>query len=366
MSVRYDMVSVPDWISSKFVMDANGKLTGRAPCTNIGVFTYKKADGGLVRELRLPEEVFAPQSMESLKNIPVTLGHVNELTPQNMDEIVGRTGTNPIIGDNIYLSIDMEIEKEEAINAIKNGTQFLSCAYTCDLEPSSGRWLGMDYDAIQRNIRYGHVAIVDNPRAGETAKIKLDSDDAIMDANKKEEYMAESDKATDMGEIKKTVKEIMDEHNAQLVEMQKKLDEMTQEKTKLEAERDSYKDKITVLEKKIADMENVKMDESIIMQKVNKRIKIIEAAKSVGVELKEDMSEIDMEKAIITKIFPKANLDGKDAIYIDARFDSALEVYEMQNDAQNRIVNTPVDEPTDDILKKAKEKYLARLLKKEE
>ena len=70
-------------------------------------------------------------------------------------------------------AIDMVITKEEAINAILNGKQGLSMGYTCDLEESAGNWCGVDYDFIQRNIRYNHCAIVDAGRAGDNAKIEL-------------------------------------------------------------------------------------------------------------------------------------------------------------------------------------------------
>jgi hypothetical protein len=52
----------------------------------------------------------------------------------------------------------------------------LSCGYTCDLEKAEdgAKWCGIDYDFIQRNIRYNHVAIVDRARAGDDARIRMD------------------------------------------------------------------------------------------------------------------------------------------------------------------------------------------------
>ena len=40
--------------------------------------------------------------------------------------------------------------------------------------------MGMGYDFIQRNIRANHVAIVDRARAGDSARIRLDSADAVL------------------------------------------------------------------------------------------------------------------------------------------------------------------------------------------
>ena len=78
---RLDVVEVPDWIASKFEFTPEGHLKGRAAVTNIGVFSYRYGDGKVVKELRLPEEVFDKESMTSLSGtypgpggIPATTG----------------------------------------------------------------------------------------------------------------------------------------------------------------------------------------------------------------------------------------------------------------------------------------------------
>lgn len=179
--------------------------------------------------------------------------------------------------------------------------------------------------------------------------------------------MADLDKTIkiDASEVKDAVKEIMEEHNKQLTELRAKFDSLTAEKTRVEAERDTYKDKVGLLEKEIEDLKKAKMDEDLIAKRVAKRVRIIEAAKAVGVEVKDTMSEQEIQKAVILKTFPKADLENKDALYLDARFDSALEFIEMQNDATLRMVNNTVVKDSDDIVKKAKDAYLQRLTKKE-
>ena len=43
--------------------------------TRVGIFEYRRPDGSIRRELRLPEEVFAPESLASYKGKPVILTH---------------------------------------------------------------------------------------------------------------------------------------------------------------------------------------------------------------------------------------------------------------------------------------------------
>lgn len=367
MAVRYDQVKVPDWISSKFEMTSDGKLVGRAACTNIGVFTYRKMDGTVVRELRTPDEVFKAESMDSIKNVPITIDHI-AMTPSEEDT-VGRVGNYPLNGGNIYLSVDLQIERADAIDEVKKGKQYLSCGYQCDIREESGKYLGMDYDAVQENIHYLHLALVDSPRAGETAKIRLDDADAILVSDEKEnktdivkeEIMAEEKKA-DTSEVKDAVKEAITE--VKVDELQAKIDALTTEKTTLEAERDTLKDKVDSLEKKVGELETAKMDVDGKKTDIKRLIKLIDSARLAEVEVTDAMSEIDIQKAVIVKIFPKANLDGKDEVYINARFDGAMEALENKNDEEVRKLSsddTVVVDSEENIVDKARKAYLDRL-----
>lgn len=359
MAVRIDRIEVPDNIASKFELNNDGQLTGRAACTNIGVFTYIRPDGTIVRELRHPNEVFSKESMDSLKNIPLTLTHPNVVHPT--DGIIGKTGENPVNGDNLYLSIDMTITDSSAIDAITNsGMRFLSAGYTCDVVHESGRWLGMGYDAVQKNIRYGHVAVVDSSRAGETAMIKLDSMDAVM--VKEEKAMAENnfdELKTQFDEVRKR----LDETNVKLSDINTKYDSLVAEKQKVEAERDTLKDRVDALEAENKELQAQKFDEEKIKAAVDRRVRIYDAAHKAEVDITDGMSEVDIQKAVILKVFPNAKLDSKDTVYIDARFDGAIEFMETKNDgATSALVGQPEPEVSDS--KKARDKYIESLKRK--
>ena len=376
---RFDNIDNSQWMTVPFERTNEGFLRGRAIVTSIGVFTYKRKDGTVQRELRLPEEVFAEGTLNSMKLKPVTLNHPAELvTTDNAKELqVGSLGDNPSwtkewehrnwkeVTDGINCAVDMIITRKDAIEAILNGKQALSMGYTCDLEMAEpgSCWCGIEYDFIQRNIRYNHCAIVDSARAGDNAKIELraDSQDAVLedivvktDGGKTMlkkinldgiDYEAEesvikalnaekvrADKAEkDACESKKT----MDKKVADLEDKEKELEKRISE---LEAERDSAKEKA---DSATAELEKVKADSADpkrIDEAVKAKMELLQNAQKAGVEVKNDMSDMDIKKAIITSQFPKANFDGKDDVYVQARYDATLEIISEKNDASARQI----------------------------
>lgn len=376
---RFDNIDNSQWMTIPFERTNEGFLRGRAIVTSIGVFTYKRKDGTVQRELRLPEEVFAFDTLNSMKLKPVTLNHPNELvTSENADRLqVGSLGDNPTsttqwhdepwdkVTDGINCAIDMVITKKDAIDAVLNGKQALSMGYTCDLEmaePGSS-WCGIEYDFIQRNIRYNHCAIVDAARAGDNAKIELraDSEDAVLEDMvfyKKTDggtqmlkkinldgidYEAEAEvikalkradeKAKKAEEDACEQKKAMDKKVADLEDKEKELEKRISE---LEAERDTAKEKADSAEKELEEVKKTSLDSKTIDEAVNAKIELLHNAEKANVEVKADMSDMDIKKAIITSAFPNAKFDGKDDVYIQARYDATVEMIEERNDAKTR------------------------------
>lgn len=380
---RFDNIDNSQWMTIPFERTNEGFLRGRAIVTSIGVFTYKRKDGTVQRELRLPEEVFAFDTLNSMKLKPVTLNHPNELvTSENADRLqVGSLGDNPTsttqwhdepwdkVTDGINCAIDMVITKKDAIDAVLNGKQALSMGYTCDLEAAQpgATWCGIEYDFIQRNIRYNHCAIVDAARAGDNAKIELraDSEDAVLEDMvfyKKTDggtqmlkkinldgidYEAEAEvikalqradeKAKKAEEDACEQKKAMDKKVADLEDKEKELEKRISE---LEAERDSAKDKADSLEKDLEKAKADSADPKRLDEAVKAKMELLHNAEKANVEVKADMSDMDIKKAIIASQFPNAKFDGKDDVYIQARYDATVEMLEERNDAKNRQVTS--------------------------
>lgn len=400
---RFDNIDNSQWMTVPFETTTEGFLRGRAIVTSIGVFSYARKDGTIQRELRLPEEVFAEGTLNSMKLKPVTLNHPTEfVTKDNADKLqVGSLGDNPSwtkewehrnwteITDGINCAIDMVITKKDAINAVLNGKNALSMGYTCDLEMAEpgSTWCGVEYDFIQRNIRYNHCAIVDSARAGDNAKIELrvDSEDAVL-----EDMVIKSDGGTKM-ELKKInldgieyqaeesviktlnaektradkaekdaceEKKVMDKKVADLEDKEKELEKRISE---LEAERDTAKEKADNAEKELEKVKADSADPKHLDEAVKAKLTLLHNAEKAKVEVKEDMSDLDIKKAIITSQFPKANFDGKDEVYIEARYDSAVEMISEKNDSTTRQFTSDVPPETHADENDAREKMIKRM-----
>jgi hypothetical protein len=159
-----------------------GYLRGEAVVTRIGVFSYQNADGSIRRELRHPDDVLSTESLDSLRMIPITVDHPNELvTAANADKLsVGQTGENLRV-DGRHVLVPLTITASRGIAAVKDsGRQELSLGYKLDLVEEKGNYDGEAYTHRQRNIRYNHLALVHAARAGKAARLNLDGVDASV------------------------------------------------------------------------------------------------------------------------------------------------------------------------------------------
>jgi len=353
---RIDMYESEErWMTRPFERTPEGFLKGRAIVTSIGVFQYLDASGEMHGELRHPDDVFDGASLESLKMKPLTNDHPTSIvTPENIKELtVGNLGSNPSftkqlnnpggswnrddeITDGQHVAIDMVINEPEAIKSVLEGKRSLSCGYTCDLEqaPEGAVYLGMPYKYIQKNIRYNHVAIVDRARAGDTARIRMDSADCALHIDKtiplKEEEAMETIKIDGVDyQAEARVIENLTKAEERADGLQSELTRIKAAQSTLEAERDTAKARVDQLETEL----KTKMDASSIQAAVAKRLTLERAAADAKVDFKADESDLDIQKKVIQKAFPKMDLKDRDAGYVAAAFDSALQTIEKSDNA---------------------------------
>lgn len=229
MSVkRFDRVDF-----QKAEVTVQGFLRAPAYATRIGVLTYRKPDGSVLRELRSPSEVFQPESMKTLAGVPITNQHPKVkgdlLTPANAANFtVGYTGDSVERAEERFLKVTATVIDAGMIR--KAGDYELSCGYTCDLANEPGIFEGEAYDVIQRNIVYNHLAMVPKGRAGDEVRIHLDADDAISTDCEGAKTMAKmkiGDKEFDAApELAAAHEEMMKKHADAMGAMQKKMDDM--------------------------------------------------------------------------------------------------------------------------------------------
>ena len=150
-----------------------GYLIDHPIVTSVGIFEYMNDDGTVRRELRLPEHVFDPASLASYKGKPVIVTHKAGVVNKNN---VHRETIGTILsegyqdGDNVRC----EIVIHSTDNMKRSGLRELSLGYDLDLIETPGIWKGLPYDAIQTNIRINHLALVDEARAGDQARLNID------------------------------------------------------------------------------------------------------------------------------------------------------------------------------------------------
>ncbi len=151
-----------------------GYLKDRPILTSTGIFEYTNPDGSVRRELRLPEDVFNAESLASYKGKPIIITHdAGLVTKDNVHE--HQIGTILTEGYRSGSDVRAEIIIHDADEMQDCGLKELSLGYNLTLDETPGVWNGQPYDAIQRDIRINHLALVREARAGEQARLNIDS-----------------------------------------------------------------------------------------------------------------------------------------------------------------------------------------------
>ncbi len=178
MQLRLKSVKRMDCIrldtKDKTYFTEEGYLIDHPILTSCGIFEYTNPDGSIRRELRLPEHVFAKESLATYKGKPIIITHDAGVVNKNNvdDEQIGTILSEGYQdGDNVRAEII--IHNSDAMQ--KCGLRELSLGYNLDLIEEPGEWNGEHYDAIQTNIIINHLALVANARAGEQARLNIDS-----------------------------------------------------------------------------------------------------------------------------------------------------------------------------------------------
>lgn len=153
---------------------SEGYVTARARAVRAGVQDYRASELGLsgdhiVRVMRPSDEVFAVDSVKGFAHAPVTNDHPPEMVDaENWAKYaVGEVGAN-VMRDGEFLALDLMLKDAAAIAAFDSGKKELSAGYTAEIEFVDGV---AEYDAVMKDIRINHLALVNKGRAGSQARI---------------------------------------------------------------------------------------------------------------------------------------------------------------------------------------------------
>lgn len=154
-----------------------GFLASRPRVGRVGIQDYLGSEIGvtdkqIVKVFRPEEEVFHIDALSSLAHKTVTDDHPSELVnAKNWKKYaVGMMGSE-VARDGDFIRVPLMVMDAETIRSVANGKSELSLGYTCELDFTPGEYNGQAYDAVQRNIRINHVAIVDAARGGKKLRI---------------------------------------------------------------------------------------------------------------------------------------------------------------------------------------------------
>lgn len=324
-------------------IDFHGRLDGRTPLgdgsvrftarlTRTGVFDY-----GDHKELRVPEEVFSKEALDSFKGIVVTEGHQGWVDATNWRHFaIGHVGDD-VHQDGDFVVASLVIRDAKVLSKIDaKELAEISMGYAVDLEPKKGKTdAGEEYDAIQRNIRGNHAALgpANWGRAGSEVRLldgKAFDAPAYAPATMKTAEQLQKELEASNAERDAACKE-RDDAKTELDAAKKRADQ-------LEAERDAAK---SDLAKARTDADPAKIDE-----RVNARIAIVDAARTVlGKDFDaKGKSDREVREAALKKIDEKADFAGKSDAYVEARFDLAIESAKGEQKALgsvNETTNTP-------------------------
>ncbi|EKN88905.1 PF09979 family protein [Leptospira interrogans str. 2003000735] len=335
-----------------------GFLRAYVTIARVGVFPYLR-NGKVYKEAKLPEELFRPETINSIKIKPVTDGHppVSDnrglVVPENYTKYIrGALGDTVEIIDNKKIRTIEIVYDANLIGDLKAGEKReVSIGFECYRDETPGVFEGEQYDVAQREIAVNHVAQVPAGRAGEEVTIHLDNSDEIgimID----EETMNKLKKTTIQDEdptttaptpteeqisngIFKLFQKLFSKFSGDPESAEPSADD--KKTTELQSQIDALKKENEELKKKGAT--NVQKTETpaqeqdaAIKEQIHKaateRLKLIDTGKAIIPEFKADgLSDREIRLKVIETILPgkKIEKDAKDEI-VEAIYDAAVEV----------------------------------------
>lgn len=301
---------------------SDGYLVVDVRTARTGIQDYRGSDVGIldkdiVRVYRPEDEVFKDKSMATFAHKPVTDNHPPELVDASnwKKYAVGKTGAE-VARDGTFIVIPMSVMDAATIDAIESGKRELSAGYTCDIDFTEGTTPeGEHYDAIQRDIRINHIAVVDKGRAGPSCRIgdtltkkettmKVVVDGITIDTT---EQGAEA--------IAKLQKQVSDGETA--------LSKAKLDHTTAIAAKDSE------LGKKDAEIDKLKgeqVSDADLDKKVAERAAVVDAAKKIDDTIETSgKSNAEIRRAAVAKKCGDDAVNDKSDDYVTARFDALVD-----------------------------------------
>lgn len=331
----------------------NGMMKIPATLSRVGVFNYISPDGSVRKELRTAAEVFDPESMASFELVPFVNDHPyaegGAVTVDNAKRLtVGTVGGIHRSGD--CLNGTVLISDSDTISDVKGGKTALSCGYFNGREEKAGVYTDSagrqhQYTHVQHKIRGNHVALVDVGRAGPEARLRLDSADAAVlvtdeaaQTNKEQtmKTLTLDSIPCEMSEASAAVvSKVLGDRDAKIVAHEATI--RSNEAALAQAKSNAEKLQAT-LDSKTADLKDAQ-DPAKFQAAVASRVSMESGARKVLGDAA-DLSKMNARQikvAIVGKLKPSLNCDGKSDDYVDGLYDDAMSTANAGNVASQVV-----------------------------
>lgn len=306
----------------------DGYLVAEASVARTGIQLYSAAELGLdgdpsrvIRVYRPPEEVFSKDSLASYAHRPVTVDHPTELVDSTnwKDYAKGQTG-DEITRSGEFVRVPLMLLDAGAIKDWQNGRRELSMGYTMRLEVVDGMTTaGEVYDAVQRDLRMNHLALVSRARGGSQLKL---GDNNLEGSDMSEVKLITvtvdglSVQTTDagaqaIGKLEGAIARLNDAAVAAETKHNAAMALKDQDLAKKDAIIDELKGKV--------------LDEASLDARVKERGDLIAQAKLVAAKDYTGLSADQIRSAAVAAKLGQAVVDGKSPEYVKARFDILVE-----------------------------------------
>ena len=293
------------------------------PLSKVGVFPYlgmqispEFEPDKIYNVYRPAEELASDECIVSFKLLPWVDDH--EMLGSESDGLTPaeKKGVAGVIGEDVYFEFpylkgNLKVFSEEMDELIKSGKKELSIGYYCEYDIVQGTYDGISYDAIQRNIRGNHVALVDEGRAGPDVAV-LDSKNHRFIKTFDAKGLKMTDKKKDSGEDEK--EEItLDSLHAAVKDLAARMDAMYK---KAEDEKESEDEKEEMEDETLT--EKSRGEDSAIIKNVRmlaKRINSLERISKNAVKtFATDMADRNL---LVTKLVPHTGVFDHAAMTTD-------------------------------------------------
>lgn len=323
-----------------------------AAVARTGVLEY--SDGARTwREYRPAEEVFAEDSVATLRGAVVTDDHPEKLvTPETFKAVTCGNAEGAPRRDGSLVVVDLMVQDAALCELVKAGSRKeVSCGYTCEVEHSPGVTPeGEKYDAIQRRIRHNHIALLPPGEGRSGPEVSLRMDGAAVQVRRIDAAKGQSMKTLKIrgqeirldGEDKKLDEEKLAMAQGAVDDVVKKADADAGELASVKDVLMKALQSVAALEAKMAasaaatpapvteDMVPEEVQDAIISKRGALRA---DAAKVLGDVKLDGVKADEIRRHVVAKAHPTLKLDGLSADTLRGMYEVVIASATTRNDA---------------------------------